>query len=302
MKKTISTFCFLFVFLALFGQETPPAWLNENVRASRYSSEIFYTGFAYNIIESGKSLQELAERSKTDAQTELVRKIRVKIEAHTQSTISTQNTNGKYNESEGFSSEAKTSAGAEIVGIKTESYYDKASNTVYAFACVNKYELAGYYKANIGMHLQQAEGSLTTAEQLEQGGEKAKARKQCEEAIPLLAKVRYAQDLLTAIDAADSESLQQTKTEDLRSKATQMLARLAQGVYVYVASSEDNFGKTENVLANKLKAILAKSGCSFVENDTQADFKLTISANTRKLDALPSSNIVFVYADAVRSC
>ncbi|GHT40490.1 hypothetical protein AGMMS49965_08840 [Bacteroidia bacterium] len=297
MKKTISTICFLSVFFALWGQDTPPAWLNENVRASRYSSETFYTGFAYNIIEKGKSPQDFVERTKTDAQTELVKKIRVKIEAKTQSNIATQTANGKYLEREGFSSEAKTSADAEIVGIKTESYYDKASNTVYAFAYANKYEVIGYYKANIGMLLQQAEGSLTTAEQLEQGGEKAKARKQCEEAMSLLAKVRYAQDLLTAMDAtdSDSESLQQTKSENLRSKATQMLARLAQGLYVYVESKESNFGQSSNVLTNKVKAILASKGCSFSDSAENADLKLKMVATTREISN--SNALVFCYAD-----
>jgi hypothetical protein len=84
----------------------------------------------------------------------------------------------------------------------------------------------------------------------------------------------------------------------LRSKATHLLAHLAQGVYVFMEGQEDNFGKNETIIVNKLKAILAKNGCSFVEDNAQADFKLTISANTRKLDTQPS-DFVFVYADVV---
>ncbi|GHS85996.1 hypothetical protein FACS1894201_06380 [Bacteroidia bacterium] len=298
MKKIVSTLCFLSMFLALFGQSTPPAWLNEDARELRYPSETFYTGLAYTIVDKGQSSQDFVERTKNDAQSELVKKIRVKIEAKTQSTIATQNTNGKYTESEGFSSEAKMSSDAEIVGIKIESYYDKTANTIYAFAYVNKYELAGYYKANIGMLLQQVEGGLSTAEQLEQSGEKSKARKQCEEAIPLFAKVRYAQDLLTAIDAADSESLQQAKSENLRSKATQILARLAQGVYVYVESKEAIFDDTSNLITNKIKGELTRNGCSFVNDVEQADFKLILSASIRELKP-QQGNLMFAYVDVV---
>ncbi|GHT11899.1 hypothetical protein AGMMS4956_05640 [Bacteroidia bacterium] len=295
MKKIVLTICFSVVFLALFGQGTLPAWLSDNTRDLRYPSETFYTGFAYNIIEKGKSSQDYVERTKTDAQTELVKKIRVKIEAKTQSSTSTLSTNGKYSESESFSNEAKTSANAEIVGIKTETYFDQWDNTVYAFAYANKYEVIGYYKANISMLIGQIEGSLKTAKNLEQSKEKSKARRQCEEAMSMFAKVRYAQDLLTALDAADSESLQQAKSEALRNQATQMMARLAQGVYVYMKSSEDLLGKKVNIIAGKLKAILAQNGCSFTDDAAQADLKLTLSTTTREISN--NNGMVFCYAD-----
>jgi hypothetical protein len=209
--------------------------------------------------------------------------------------MSAQTVNGRYDERESFSNEASTTSNTEVAGLKIESYYDANSKLVYAFAYVNKNELTGYYKANISMLLQQAEGSLNTAIQLEQNREKAKARVECERIRPLFPAIRYAQDLLTAVDADDNESLQLRKAASLYNEMTQMLARLAQAVYIYVESSEDFFGKPDNMVANKLKAQLAANGCSFVEDALQADFKLNLNTSMRVSSA--QGNIVYCYAD-----
>ena len=294
MKKLTLTIYFCFIFLLTFGQS--PAWVNDNIRRLQYPDETFYTGFTYNLIEQGKSLQEFVERTKTDAQAELVKKIRLRIEAKVQSNVYTQNVNGKYNEIESYNSEAATSSDAEVVGIKTESYYDKSANVVYAFAYVNRLELIGYYKGNLSMNIAQVEGLLQTAQNLEESGEKAKARKQLEAVKPLFAKIRYAQDLLTAVDVnSTSADLQQVKTETLYNTLTQMQARLAQAVYVYVESDENLFGQKVNVVANQLKAALAKSGCSFVDEVENADFRLSIDVSIRQSSS--DGDLIFCYAD-----
>ncbi|GHU95173.1 hypothetical protein FACS1894156_4370 [Bacteroidia bacterium] len=273
-----------------------PNWVDESSRAHFYPNNVFLTGSASAHIKSGDNVNQVTATLKQEAQKVLSESIRMKVVG----TLSTSDRSIRVDNKERVVStieqDVKTSTNVEIVGVKTETYFDQRTNEVYAFAYANKYEVIGYYKANIGMLLQQAEGSLSTAKQLEQSGEKSKARKQCEGAIPIFAKVRYAQDLLTALDAADSESLQQAKSETLRNQATQMMARLAQGLYVYMKSSEDLFGKKVNIIAGKLKAILAQNGCSFTDNAVQADLQLTLSTTTREISNNAGS-IVFCYAD-----
>ena len=296
MKKIVLISCFFFAFLAVFGQGSAPAWLSENVRALRYPEESFYTGFVYYFVEQGKSQQSIVENAKTEAQADLVKQIRLRVEAKTQSNIYTQNTKGNYSETESFFSEAKTAADAEITGIKTETYYDEKEKKVYALAYVNKYELIGYYKGNLSLNITQIEGLLQTAKDLETNGEKSKARQQLEAAKPLFAKVRYAQDLMNVFDPnMSSDDLQQQKTETLYNQLVQMQARLAQAVYVFVESTEDLFGTSVDIVANKVKAELAINGCSFVDDNEDADFKLRIRVTTRSSDK--KDNIVFCYAD-----
>jgi hypothetical protein len=296
MKRLISIICCLSVYFVLCAQNTP-IWLEENAREVHYPSETFYTGFVYNIIEQGKSLPDLIEKTKADAQADLVKKIRVKIETKAQSNIYSQSKNGNYIESEVFSNDAKTTANAEVVGIKTESYYDPKLKTVYAFATANRSELKAYYKNILSMTISQVEGLVQTATNLEVNAEKTKARQLCEEAKPLLEKVRHMQDMLTAIDSnIASEDLQQSKVEKFYDTLTQMLAKLAQATYVYVESKEDLFGTPVNVVANKLKAELSINGCSFTDNLGGADFQLKLKVTTRM--STGNSDFVFCYADA----
>ncbi|MDR3184489.1 MAG: hypothetical protein LBT49_03690 [Prevotellaceae bacterium] len=277
----------------MLGQ-TPPRWINDVWRASSYPDNVYYAAFLSEDATSRETSAEAMARMETAVKRKVSESIRVRVKS--QQTVreedyGTIETSRSYNREE-----VQTSADAEIVGLKAESYYDEKTKQIYAFAYANKYEVAGYYKANIAMLVQQAGSLLRTAEQLEVAGEKAKARKQCEEVAPLLNKVRAAQDLLTAIDAAGSEGVQQAQMETLHNESTQMLARLAQGVYVVVESSENLFGSNVDVVAGKVKAALALKGCSFTDDETQADFRLRLEVSTRL--ANDNGTIVFCYADA----
>jgi hypothetical protein len=301
MSKKINNLKVLLLNLVLIpcvamAQGTVPFWIDADVRSAQYPAETYYTGFAEVSVASGEGQEKALNRAKQRAVGELSERVRVEVSTEKKSTdVSISGSDIEEQIRSTFEAEVKTASNAEIIGAKVESYYDRGKGIVYAFAYANKHELATYYKANIAMLIQQVEGSLNTAEELEHSKEKSKARKHCEDAIPVFAKIRYAQDLLTALDAADGESLQQAKSEALRNKATQMMARLAQGLYVYVESSEDLFGKKVNIIVGKLKAILAKNGCSFTDDEEQADLKLTLTTTTRESSNL--NGLVFCYAD-----
>jgi hypothetical protein len=293
-RSLVAVFCFIFCFL-LKGQDKP-VWIESDTRSVTYSKEIFITGFAEGNINSGETAEKAVERIKTTAQNNLLESVRLNMQSHTQSSMDAVSSNNRYEETETFSNQTSKSVAAEITGMKVESYFDKTTNYIYAFAYVNKHELIGYYKSNLLMNVSQIEGLLQTANDLEVNGEKAKARRQCEAATPLFDKVRLAQDMLTAIDAKiTAEDLQQKSVEQLYNTLAQMSARLAQAVLIYVENSEDLFGEKVNIIANKLKAEMAVSGCSFTEDIEKTDFKLTINAKTREGSAF--NDIVFCYVD-----
>jgi len=295
MKKFIFAILFLSVSLTIFGQITPD-WLDEDFRTMKFHESVYFTGFSYGEVSGGKTLQDVMSQIKTDAQADLSRKIRLQIISHSQSEISAMSSGGQYYENESFLNRSTTESSTEVVGVKTESYYEVKTRIVYAFAYVNRNELIAYYKANLAMNLTQAESLLQIAQNLENSGEKVKARQQCEAVKLLLAKVRSAQDLLTAIDINSAPgNLLQARTEAMHDTLVQMQAQLAQAIYVYMESHEDLFGQKVDIVINKVKAELAKNGCSFVENVQQADFKLRINVSTRH--SSNDSGIVFCYAD-----
>jgi len=279
MAKTILLSLFLStVSFALHGQ-MKPMWTWALERETSYPSRFFFTGYAEGNIRQGETVENAKNRLSRDAQGLLSESIRVTVRS--QATSHVVSTETSFNAT--FQGTVQTESEIEIVGITSEPpYYDPETGIVYAFAYVSRPELAGYYKSNLAMHLTQAEGLLQTANELEASGEKSQARRQCEAAIPLLARVRAAQDLLTTIDLnITPEGLQQARTEALYSQIVQMLTQLAQAVYVFVESAETNFSQPVTIIANRLKSALSVMGCSFTDDTAQTDFRLKISARTR---------------------
>ncbi len=286
-NKTFLFFSFLLLPVAVFAQ-VHPVWLEANIRTAQYPASVYLTGFA--------SGNESLEKIKTAAQTSLIENLRVVVTNTATATTQMISDNNRYDEQNVFNNLSEKVSDAEIAGMKVECYTEPKTKTNFAFAYVNKYELIGYYKSNLSVNLRQIESFVKTAQDLEENTEKAKARQQLEQAKPIFAKVRYAQDLLTAIDPNISvEDLQQAKTESMYNTFTQMQARLAQGVFVYIESKEDLFGTKVDIVANQLKAELAKNGCSFTEDAEKADFWIRINISTRVSSS--QNNIVFCYAD-----
>jgi hypothetical protein len=294
MKKC-SIFLYSLLLPLIMSGQTPPRWINNAWRASSYPDNAYYAAF----LSEDATLRETPAQAKARMETAVKRKVSesIRVRVKSQQTFMEEDA-GTVESARSYNrEEIQTSADAEIAGLKVESYYDEKTKQVYAFAYVNKYELTGYYKANLSLQLQQAEGALQTAGQLEAAGEKAKARKHCEEAMRLLNKIRPTQDLLTALDGtASREALLVPETEALHNILVQMQARLAQGVYVVVESSESLFGTPVDIVTGKLKAILALKGCSFTGDETQADFRLRLDVSTRMVSN--NGSIVFCYADA----
>jgi hypothetical protein len=250
-------------------------------------------------VRPDETAQTAMERLKKEAQGLLSDGIRVKVESERKSYSASASVNDSEELSARFESAVKTSSAAEIVGVKTEAYFSETESMVYAIAYAKRQELASYYQADVTLDIQRIEGAFKTALQLEKQGSKAAARKQYEEAIPLLAKVNHAQEMLIALSKGSSaEGLQQERTEALFGELRLALTRLERSVSVFVESSEDIFGqKSTSIVANKLKAALAKkSSCTFTGDASQSDFKLIINAGTRKIGE-PSSSLVFCYAD-----
>jgi len=301
MKRTTVKIV-LFSFFSLLpyfvnGQSSRPFWVDSDVRNIQYPSETYYSGFAVVLVGNNENVENATTRAKQTAISELSERIHVAVNSVKQSkTVSVDGTNIDEQIHKMYSSATTTNSQAEIVGSKVETYFDKQTKEVYAFAYANKYELIGYYKSNLFVNIGQVESLVKTANDLEASNEKAKARLQIETAKPIFSKIRFAQDILTALDSnITAEDLQQEKSEKHYNSFIQIQARLSQAVYVYVESNEDLFGKTMNIVANKVKAELSANGCSFAENAEQADFLLKMEVSTRTSSQF--NNIVFCYAD-----
>jgi hypothetical protein len=182
-----------------------------------------------------------------------------------------------------------------MVGVSTETHFDKAKKTLYAFAYANKRELMGYYSATVASDIQQVKSTVKTATQLEEQNEKGKAHKQYNNAKKLLAKAGKTLVSLKALDTNPfNNDKQLSEWQALNDEVEQALAHVE--LLVYVNSREEIFGKSCGIVANKLTAELAMQGYRFTDNPARADFTLHLRATTRKIgDA--GNTIVFCFAD-----
>ena len=295
MKQLFIIFLVLFYAGTLVAQ---PNWLQPGERERNYPGTVFIAKVATGNQRSGETQAGAEERLRKDALAYVTEAIRVKVSSESQkidSRIKELVTGQEEREriESIFTKEIKTVATIELTGVKTDSYTDAGKGLVYGFACVNKYELTGYYNAFLTMNIQQLESALNTAKKLKDDGEKAKARKQYEETVPLLVKTEYAQDVLLSLD--HNANLQLNKTLQYSRDIILGLAQ-TQGIFVFVESTEDIFGENKSLIRDEVTKILSKS-YSFTTDKSQADFILKMNAKARKHPNPNPGSTFFSYAD-----
>jgi hypothetical protein len=310
MKKRISNLTIaLTVILTLFpcaiaAQGNAPIWLDADVRNLQYPQETYYVGFSEIQLAQGETQEKALSRAKQKAIGELSDRMRVVVNSDkTSIDVSIGGSNIEEQILSEFSSIIKTSSQTEVVGSKVEAYYDNQRRTVYAFAHVSRTELTSYYQKQILFWLNKVEGVLKTAGELAEKGYKMKARKQCESIVEAFARVAYAQDLLTAIDeTADDNTLQQSRSEQLRNTLIQTITDLENSIYIYVECNETVNGQSIVHIADRLPGLITEKGCScnFTELQEEADYVVKVNARLARCNDAPD-NIVFCYATATVS-
>jgi phosphoglycolate phosphatase-like HAD superfamily hydrolase len=289
---------------AATAQGGAPSWVDSEVRSALYPAETHYTGFAQLPVASSDGAEKALNRAKQAALTELSERVRVLVDSRKTSVdVSVGGSDIEEEIRSQFISTVRTTSQTEVVGSNLKTHYDRLEGEAYALAFVSKAELASYYRKQIALHLNKVDGALQTADELAQKGYKARARRQCEGVVSAFAKVAYAQDLLTAIDdAADDNTLQQSRSEQLRNTLVQTITDLENSIFVYVECHETVEDEEVVYIADKLPQLLTEGdcGCSFTESKEDADYVVKVSAYlARCTDATGGS--VFCYADATVS-
>ncbi|MBP6872988.1 MAG: hypothetical protein KBC43_13340 [Bacteroidales bacterium] len=289
-------FFVLFPFLATVAQPEIPAWCDKSYRESHYPADQYLTGY----MEGGKivneTLDQARERMKKLAQSELIEGVMVQIQSYTESKVQDITQQSTSSVVQFYEASVKTESNMELTGLTNEVFYNPETATVHAFSYANRYEIIGYYKANIGFYQQQIIQVVELSDRLYTDGEKVKARSELEKAIPLFARIDYSYGVLLALKG-NIDSLQYANSMQMKSTAIRKLADLEKGVIVFVQSSEDIFGSPSEILANALKRDL--KGCSFTADESASDWKVTIDAKAREYSY--TNGFYFSYADVVLS-
>jgi hypothetical protein len=250
-------------------------------------------------INKNETIAEATERVKNMARANLSESILASVQSvsdsYSKSIIEKDAKSFNETVTESLQSQIKVSSKLDINGIRIESYVK--NNLVYGFAFANKYEVIGYYKANLNLKVQQIEGFINTANEFENKREKKKAKDEFNKTLPIFNEIAEAQGILSALDKNISEDdLKMQKTMSLYNEVSQANARLAQGINIYMTTNEDLFGDSASSIENNLKAILSKNGCNFVTDPEIADWKIDISASSRQYNR--ADGFYYSYVDA----
>lgn len=288
---------------AVFAQQ--PNWYNDAERQSNYPVGQYFVGFAEGQRMSGESVEAATTRLKNAARVEAVSTIRV----HVQNTTINQALSQTLRTMEGtfrqstreFSSATKTSVDMEIPGLQIDAYRNPQTGDIAAFAYVRKSTLIKQLEKKITVGLTKIETSLDQIEQLIASGQKVQARNLAEKTLPQFYDIDEAQKLLAAVDEnVDKETLQLQDTRTLQHRLTAIIADLKNGINICLQCTASLFGSNYSALKGEIQGELSKLGCNFVNNASDADWTITITANAREYNAATFGSVTtyFVYVDA----
>lgn len=283
-KLLFLLFCCTSVFFSAEAQSVVPQWLDPIARKMSFPPEVYFSGFTQGELQANENISALLERLKADAKMGAAGNIRTLIESKTDKMESQITRNHDFDFHSAYQEHTQHSVSAEIAGFSVEAYYDEHKKWGYAFAYVKKSDLAIYYKAQIDLHLQQIENTMATIPDAANADSKLQARQMAESALQSLSKAEFAQGLLTAVAPEDEENLQMERFSRVKKELLQILANLEQNIYIHLLCTESNHGQPVRILEPELKRILTTHQCSFTDEPSQADYKITITATTREHD------------------
>ena len=224
-----------------------PAWVDYAQRNSMYPQSEYITGFVSAHNAENEDPGKLKDSYEEMAKAKVVQSIQVSIE--TNSSLSMSNINGKSDEV--FRSKTVSVSSATVTGLNVESYYDRKKNDVYAFAYVNRKELAYYNRKLISSNLEKIDQKLKEGKKYLESGDKQNALKSFYEGMPLVAEAEQAQWLLLAIDPKQFVSDDMDKIRNLKVELNKEISKLQH-------SKELNLGETAYFVAYGLSLQLGE--------------------------------------------
>lgn len=291
----------------LLGQTTNPNWLNEEYRAFNYPIEEWYAGYAMDKIAEGEQLIASLQRVENSARNKLIEQIQISIESSSRLVSSSSSVSNGPNRSElitiDYRQDIQTTTNASAVGVEVKSHFDANSNIVYAFAVVNKAELAKYYINQEDAIFKFVESELNVINSLIESGQKILALKRCEECKQQLLKSKEYRTLISIIVGTETAYSQAFIT--LSESVEKLLFSLQQSTKVLVrckweCSEYPQYGHISDVVRENIETLISSNNCTIVPEVTEADYILElILSTTQRSDGRDEFAIISYYANVV---
>ncbi len=266
-----------------FAQE--PDWFDVKNRMAFYPTNTYFYGFSMDELSSNADVEKGIEHVKAAARAEAASTVQVYVQSVKQDNTRSESyqTISKYVEEiyQQFSSNTTLTTKMEIPGLKVESY--KKGNIVAAFAYVKKSDFSRKLEKQITIDISRIETKLDNIAELMDNGQKMEARTRLEPIIRDFLPIEQTQETLLAVNPnVDTEALQLDETRALQQRYFKMSASLKNGIYVALHCDAQLFDTKYEALSGTIKGDLASLGCTFTDNEAEADWIVTIRSKAKE--------------------
>lgn len=291
--------CLLFAFLILssvYFFASNPNWLDKYQRDLLYPRDNYFIGFVQTEIEYDYQYEETVKRLKEQARFELISSIRVTVQSvqtnvsQSDQIIGTQGfeevTREQYTSASKIQSEVK-----DLPGLNIEDWFDAKTKTIYVFAWVNKLDWEKKLTKQIIVAQTRAEMEYENAAALDLSGEKVKAVQTMQKVISTLNEIESVQDLLLSVNSSiDVNDLGSVERNNLEKRAISYINDSNNRISICIIDSTFIFGNKYSHFESNIKNELSQIGCIFTEEQTSADWVITICGQTEEYNVYKTAN------------
>jgi hypothetical protein len=202
-----------------------PHWIDFHKRKELFPNSEFFVGYSWGETKNrDKNIDKIIISLKDNAISELSQSIQVTVESNTLS-ISEEN-NEIYNDY--FKNRISSYSKVNVIGLKTETYYDKRKQIAYAIAYSKRDDIISYNKEIITNKIASIEQKINVATQYESNNDIQNALKSYFECLPFFREIEEAQTLSIALNSKSTNInyLDIDKTNELKTKIETEISKL----------------------------------------------------------------------------
>jgi len=309
MYTNRSGICVLFVAICAAVSLSPryvcgqtdrqPEWVNEAWQEREYPAAMWYTGFAFSAQGGKSAFESNRAAAEESALKNLVQKIWVNVnvesDLNTSSRLRQDGNSIKEVTDENYTRTVRTQTGAEVAGVKVQTWHNPKTGAACALATVKKSDLASHYASQVNVLMQRAENAINEAKHSSGLDRKADALKKSAESAGNLDECAQYLRLLSAVDYGGGESKRLLARETaLRKEIAATVAELEEAKAFYVDGTETIGGAKTDILISKLKSAIATNGYRLADDPKGAAYNLRVEV--KDCDRKTVNQFTFCYA------
>lgn len=259
----------LFVSVNVTAQQYPLEW-------KQYVAGGYLYDIQNDIRATSESEYSLKNRLADVSRINLAKQVKIKIEDN--ATLYVTSDNG-YTDRE-YVSLTQFSTNLDMKLVETRTYYNPETNEGYAIAFVEKRDACRYYENEFFQLINTLENTLIIAENYSNTGYKESAKTELKSKLPLLENIEEVLFWLNIFDfSSETLKVYQMRKSNIERQLKQIIADLQHSLLIYLECNAQISGNHYPKLQNEIKGLIAKDGCSFTTDKSEADYAIIINAS-----------------------